>query len=201
MSKGLQTFVSYKYLKDAAGIQYLVVTSHGTNPIQRVSSSDKGLVLTLKTSSALKDGNLEYVYTYIGSGSVEVYFAKGQNLRFPIASIPKGAELAVPFDSLERSFSFGPSSDSSLGYDIADALYYAEGTAKYKETFITPQSKNPHLDTSRRKDFYYLTDGTTAYIASTSLQNKFLNDIIDKQHALSRSVSSSWVDYKDQWKT
>ena len=177
MSKGLQTFVSYKYLKDGAGIQYLVVTSHGTNPIQRVSSSDKSLALTLKTSGALKDGNLEHVYTYTGSGSVTVYFTKGQTLSFTIAPIPKGAELTVPFDSLERSFSFGPSSDSSLGYDIADALYYAEGTAKYKETFITPQSKNPHLDTSSSRDFYYLTGGTTAYIASTSLQNSFLNDI------------------------
>ena len=49
MSKGLQTFVSYKYLKDDTGIQYLVVISHGSNPISGIiSKSPKNLILTLK---------------------------------------------------------------------------------------------------------------------------------------------------------
>tara|TARA_R100001510_G_scaffold12104_1_gene9333 strand:+ start:597 stop:4985 length:4389 start_codon:yes stop_codon:yes gene_type:complete len=177
MSKGLQTFVSYKYLKDAAGIQYLVLTSHETNPVNKVKSLGKGLVLTLKSSAALQDGNLEQVYIYTGSGSVEVTFSQKQTLTFTVTSIPRGGELPVTFDSLERSFSFDVSSESILGYDIADALYYGEGTARPRETFVTPQSSNSHLDTSSRKDFYYLTGGSTAYIGSTSLQNKFLNDI------------------------
>lgn len=177
MSKAVQTFVSYKYLKDATGLQYLVITSHVSNPVSRVLSLGKGLVLTLKSSTSLKDGNVETVYTYTGSGSVEITFKDSQTTNINIFDIPKGSELTVPFDSLDRSFTFDISSESLLGYDISDALFYSEGTSKYKESYVLPQSSNPHLDTSSRTDFYYLTDGSTAYIASTSLQNKFLNNI------------------------
>jgi len=177
MSKAVQTFVSYKYLKDATGLQYLVITSHVSNPVSKVLSLGKGLVLTLKSSTTLKDGNEEKVYTYTGSGSVEITFKNSQTTNINIFDIPKGSELTVPFDSLDRSFTFDVSSESLLGYDISDALFYSEGTSKYKESYVLPQSSNPHLDTSSRTDFYYLTDGSTAYIASTSLQNKFLNNI------------------------
>ena len=123
MSKGLQTFVSYKYLKDATGIQYLVVISHGSNPISGIiSKSPKNLILTLQSSASLKDGNVEQVYSYTGSGDLQATFKGGQTLPFRIDPIPSGRELAVPFDSLERSFSFDASSESSLGYDIADSL-------------------------------------------------------------------------------
>ena len=106
MSKGLQTFVSYKYLKDAAGIQYLALVSHGSNPVVGAKSSSKSLVLSLKSSVALKDGNVEQVYSYIGSGTIEIAFKEGQSESITIADLPKGTELAVPFDSLIRSFTF-----------------------------------------------------------------------------------------------
>ena len=106
MSKAVQTFVSYKYLKDATGLQYLVITSHVSNPVSRVLSLGKGLVLTLKSSTSLKDGNVETVYTYTGSGSVEITFKDSQTTNINIFDIPKCSELTVPFDSLERSFNF-----------------------------------------------------------------------------------------------
>ena len=177
MAKGLQTFLSYKYLKDASGIQYLVLISHVSNPVIGAAGLGKGFTLTPKTVSTLKDGNREQVYTYTGSGNVTANFKEGQTITISVSDIPKGSELAVPFDSLERSFNFDVSSESLLGYDISDALFYSEGTASYRESYILPQSSNPHLDTSSRTDFYYTADGSAAYMGSTSLQNKFLNNI------------------------
>ena len=177
MSQLIQTFLSYKALKDATGKQYVVFISHGSNPIVRISTSSKGLILTRKTQSTLRDGNVEHIYTYTGLGTVNIEFKGRETTQIDIGEFQAGQEIGVPFDSLERSFSFDISTESEKGYDISDALFYQAGTVKYKQTFILPQSTNPHLDTSSRTDFYYTTDGTTAYIASTSLQNSFLNNI------------------------
>ena len=176
MSRILQTFLSYKYLKDAAGVNYLVVNSLGENPVISIKTEGKGgVIITSDQRFVSRAGTHEIVITYTGSGKALAVFKNGQTHSFRVEEPTSSESLPVPFSDLKRSFTFKDSADSKTGYDISDALYY--NRAINKQLVIFPESANPHLDTSSKQDFYYLSSGSTAYIASTTLQNQFLNDI------------------------
>ena len=177
MSRILQTFLSYKYLKDAAGVNYLVINSLGENPVISIlgETGKGGVIITSDTRTVSREGTHEIVITYTGSGDLAALFEAGQTYKFRVEEPSSDDILPVAFSSLQRSFTFNISSDSDTGYEISDALYYDR--AINRELVIFPESSNPHLDTSSRQDFYYLSSGSTAYIASTSLQNQFLNNI------------------------
>ena len=176
MSKSIQTFFTYKYLKDAAGVQYVIFISHHTNNISTVVNASRGGSFKSHSVENLRDGSREIIFTYSGVNLVTVTFEDGQTKDVRIADIPKGNELQAPFESLRRSFSFDSNQGSKTGYNISDALYY-DTDLGYREVNILPSSSNTHLDTSSKSDFYYLTSGTTAFIISSDLQNQFLEGI------------------------
>jgi hypothetical protein len=174
MAKVLQTFLSFKYFQDAAGVNYLIVNSSGENPV--ISLTPSGSIrVSSETRQVLRDGTNEIVQTYTGSGDVTALFNNKATTQISIVEPSSAEALSVPFGSLQRSFSFNVASGSDTGYDISDALYYDKTV--HKQLVIFPESRNPHLDTSSRTDFYYLSSGNTAYIASSDLQNQFLNSI------------------------
>tara|TARA_A100001515_G_scaffold104495_3_gene85174 strand:- start:5730 stop:10124 length:4395 start_codon:yes stop_codon:yes gene_type:complete len=176
MSKVLQTFYSYKYLKDAAGVNYAIFNSHAENPIVSITPTLKGLsVITSDTRQSLRDGTNEIVLTYNGSGTFDIVFRNGDTSQVVLNELTEAQALPVPYASLQRSFTFSIEEGSKTGYNITDALYYDK--AVFKQLVIFPESTNPHLDTSSKKDFYYLSSGNAAYVASTDLQNQFLNSI------------------------
>ena len=176
MSKVLQTFYSYKYLKDAAGVNYAIFNSHAENPIVSITPALKGLsVITSDTRQSLRDGTNEIVLTYNGSGTFDIVFRNGDTSQVVLNELTEAQALPVPYASLQRSFTFSIEEGSKTGYNITDALYYDK--AVFKQLVIFPESTNPHLDTSSKKDFYYLSSGNAAYVASTDLQNQFLNNI------------------------
>ena len=183
MSRRLQTFVSYKYFKDAGGIQYAILYSHNDNPLT-VLKADSGITIVSDTRSTLRSGATEIIVKYSGGGRINATFKDRTyvSLTFPV--IPDADKLSVPFSELSRSFTFNVADSPSIGYEISDSLYYSKNV--HRELYIFPSSENPHLDTSSSEDFYYLGDGGAAYVASTSLQNKFLNDI---GYSLNRSES------------
>ena len=171
-----QTFYTHKRLRDATGVQYFILISHGSNPITRAYSKDKLVILTANSVKTLRDGSVEHIYTYTGTGLVSIEFKHSTGTNQILNDIPASEQLSVPFDSLERSFQFDINRQAKLGYDITDALYYDSST-RYPETYVLPSSSEHHLDTSSKEDFYYLADGSSPYIASTDLQNKFLVSI------------------------
>jgi len=174
MAKVLQTFLSFKYFQDAAGVNYLIVNSSGENPV--ISLLPSGSIrISSETRQVLRDGTNEIIQTYTGSGDVTALFNNKATTQISIVEPSSAEALSVPFGSLQRSFSFDVASGSDTGYDISDALYYDKTV--HKQLVIFPESRNPHLDTSSRTDFYYLSSGNTAYIASSDLQNQFLNSI------------------------
>ena len=176
MSKVLQTFYSYKYLKDAAGVNYAIFNSHAENPIVSITPTLKGLsVITSDTRQSLRDGTIEIVLTYNGSGTFDIEFQNGDRSQVVLNELTEAQALPVPYASLQRSFTFSIEESSKTGYNITDALYYDK--AIFKQLVIFPESTNPHLDTSSKRDFYYLSSGNAAYVASTDLQNQFLNNI------------------------
>ena len=170
----LQTFLSFKYFKDAAGVNYLIVNSSGENPV--ISLSPSGSIrITSDSRQVLRDGTNEIIQTYTGSGDLTVTFNNKATTQISIVEPSSGEALPAPFGSLQRSFSFNTASGSDTGYDISDALYYDKSV--HKQLVVFPESRNPHLDTSSKADFYYLSSGNTAYVASSDLQNQFLNSI------------------------
>ena len=174
MAKVLQTFLSFKYFQDSAGVNYLIVNSSGENPV--ISLTPSGSIrVSSETRQVLRDGTNEIVQTYTGSGNVTALFNNRATTQIAIVEPSSVEALSVPFGSLQRSFSFNVASGSDTGYDISDALYYDRSV--HKQLAIFPESRNPHLDTSSRTDFYYLSTGSAAYIASSDLQNQFLNSI------------------------
>lgn len=152
MSKVLQTFYSYKYLKDAAGVNYAIFNSHAENPIVSITPALKGLsVITSDTRQSLRDGTNEIVLTYNGSGTFDIVFRNGDTSQVVLNELTETQALPVPYASLQRSFTFSIEESSKTGYNITDALYYDK--AVFKQLVIFPESTNPHLDTSSKKIF------------------------------------------------
>lgn len=183
MSRRLQTFVSYKYFKDAGGIQYAILYSHSENPIVTIKA-DSGISIDSDARSTLRNGATEIIVKYSGGGRINATFKDRTYISLTFPVIPDADKLSVPFSELSRSFTFDVADSPSVGYEISDSLYYNKNVNR--ELYIFPSSENPHLDPSSSEDFYYLGDGGAAYVASTSLQNKFLNDI---DYSLNRSES------------
>jgi hypothetical protein len=176
MANSIQTFFTYKYLKDAAGVQYVIFISHHTNRISTVVNPSRTGTFQSHSVQNLIDGSRELVFRYSGISQLDITFEDRQTKSITIADISKGNELQAPFASLRRSFSFDSNQGTKTGYNISDALYY-DTDLGYREVNILPSSTNTHLDTSNRSDFYYLTSGTTAFIISSDLQNQFLEGI------------------------
>ena len=169
-----QTFYSVKYFKDAASTNHAVFISHSTDIIQSITPGS-GIRVISERRFNFSEGHSEIVITYTGSGSVQLNFTSGTVATTRIEDVRSVQKLPVAFDALTRSFTFDKL-EGENAYTISDALYYPE-TTKYRELVIFPESSNTHLDTSDRTDFYYLSDGSSPYTASTSLQNTFLNNI------------------------
>ena len=75
MSRILQTFLSYKYFKDAAGVNYLVVNSLGENPVISIKTEGKGgVIITSDQRFVSRAGTHEIIITYTGSGKASAVF-------------------------------------------------------------------------------------------------------------------------------
>lgn len=172
-----QTFLSYKYFKDSAGVSYAILTSHDSDKVASVTV-DQGSNLSIISEkiNLLLDGSQENIIEYKGSGVLSVTFSSSITQEVVIAELPASSALSQDFSSLIRSFSFAVNPDDALGYSLVDSMYYSEGT-QFGQLFIFPSSNNSHLDTSAAQDYYYTSDGAAAYIGSTELQNQFLNSI------------------------
>jgi len=172
-----QTFLSYKYFKDSAGVSYAVLTSHDSDKVASVTV-DQGSNLSIISEkiNLLLDGSQENIIEYKGSGVLSVTFSSSITQDVVVAELPASNALSQDFSSLIRSFSFAVNPDDALGYSLVDSMYYSEGT-QFGQLFIFPSSNNSHLDTSATQDYYYTSDGAAAYIGSTELQNQFLNSI------------------------
>ena len=172
-----QTFLSYKYFKDSAGVSYAVLTSHDSDKVASVTV-DQGSNLSIISEkiNLLLDGSQENIIEYKGSGVLSVTFSSSITQEVVVAELSASNALSQDFSSLIRSFSFAVNPDDALGYSLVDSMYYSEGT-QFGQLFIFPSSNNSHLDTSATQDYYYTSDGAAAYIGSTELQNQFLNSI------------------------
>ncbi len=172
-----QTFLSYKYFKDSAGVSYAILTSHDSDKVASVTV-DQGSNLSIISEkiNLLLDGSQENIIEYKGSGVLSVTFSSSITQDVVVAELPASNALSQDFSSLIRSFSFAVNPDDALGYSLVDSMYYSEGT-QFGQLFIFPSSNNSHLDTSATQDYYYTSDGAAAYIGSTELQNQFLNSI------------------------
>ena len=172
-----QTFVSYKYFRDSAGINYAVLNSHNSDKIGSVKvGDDSNLVILTERVEIKLDGTQEIVIEYKGFGNLDILFDSTLQTQVYIKEVEADQSLKQDFDSLVRSFVFGINEDSDLGYTFSDSLFYAEGS-QYRDLFIFPTSSNRHLNVSNSEEFYYTADGVAAYLASSELQNDFLNQI------------------------
>ena len=172
-----QTFLSYKYFKDSAGVSYAVLTSHDSDKVASVTVGQTStLAIVSEKINLLLDGSQENIIEYKGSGVLSVTFSSSLTQDVVVAELPASNALSQDFSSLIRSFSFAVNPDDALGYSLVDSMYYSEGT-QFGQLFIFPSSNNSHLDTSATQDYYYTSDGAAAYIGSTELQNQFLNSI------------------------
>ena len=172
-----QTFLSYKYFKDSAGVSYAVLTSHDSDKVASVTVGQTStLAIVSEKINLLLDGSQENIIEYKGSGVLSVTFSSSLTQEVVVAELPASNALSQDFSSLIRSFSFAVNPDDALGYSLVDSMYYSEGT-QFGQLFIFPSSNNRHLDTSATQDYYYTSDGAAAYIGSTELQNQFLNSI------------------------
>ena len=72
MANSIQTFFTYKYLKDAAGVQYVIFTSHHTNNISTVVNASSGGSFKSHSIENLRDGSREIIFTYSGVNLVTV---------------------------------------------------------------------------------------------------------------------------------
>jgi len=172
-----QTFLSYKYFKDSAGVSYAVLTSHDSDKVASVTVGQTStLAIVSEKINLLLDGSQENIIEYKGSGVLSVTFSSSITQDVVVAELPASNALSQDFSSLIRSFSFAVNPDDALGYSLVDSMYYSEGT-QFGQLFIFPSSNNSHLDTSATQDYYYTSDGAAAYIGSTELQNQFLNSI------------------------
>ena len=114
MAKVLQTFLSFKYFQDSAGVNYLIVNSSGENPV--ISLTPSGSIrVSSETRQVLRDGTNEIVQTYTGSGNVTALFNKRATTQIAIVEPSSAEALSVPFGSLQRSFSFNIASAKSIG--------------------------------------------------------------------------------------
>jgi hypothetical protein len=172
-----QTFLSYKYFRDSAGVSYAIFVSHDSDKVASVTV-DQGSNLSIISEkiNLLLDGSQENIIEYKGSGVLSVTFSSSFKQDVPVAELAASDALSQDFSSLIRSFSFSVNPDDGLGYSIVDSIYYSEGT-QFGQLYIFPSSTNSHLDISATQDYYYTSDGAAAYIGSTELQNQFLNAI------------------------
>lgn len=183
-----QTFVSYKYFRDSAGINYAILNSHNSDKIGsvRVGESSNLTILTERVEIKL-DGTQEIVIEYRGFGNLDIVFESTLTQQIYIKEVKATESLTQDFNSLIRSFVFGINEDSEVGYTFSDSLFYAEGS-QFRDLFVFPTSSNRHLSVTNTEEFYYSAEGVAAYIASSSLQNDFLNQI---EHS---NVGSSSLD-------
>ena len=172
-----QTFLSYKYFRDSAGVSYAIFVSHDSDKVASVTV-DQGSNLSIISEkiNLLLDGSQENIIEYKGSGVLSITFSSSLTQDVPVAELAATDALSQDFSSLIRSFSFSVNPDDGLGYSIVDSIYYSEGT-QFGQLYIFPSSTNSHLDISATQDYYYTSDGAAAYIGSTELQNQFLNAI------------------------
>lgn len=174
MAKGL-SYLSVKCLRDSTGAVYVAAIGSLTDPvvslivnseavkfnITRLSSGHSQLAARLTSNPVA----LKYTVTF-KSGKTET-----KNLPVPTDR----QKLSVPFDSLTPSFSEVRDTNSQT-FSFRDTLSYPEGKGQ-KQTVVYPASTSEKLDTSSKVDFYYISDGTLAYVASNDLQNQFLNNL------------------------
>jgi len=175
----LNTFHTSKCLRDSTGSVFLVLISGYQNPIAKVDFGDQKIEFT-ETRSILSEGNSEIVIRITNTvSSSEIYynllFESRDTITGRIGVPTSNNILAVPFETLTRAFSVTPNTKLNT-YDFVDLLEYPR-ESQQRQTVIYPSSRQEYLDTSDRSDFYYLSSGAFAYIASTSLQNSFLNNI------------------------
>ncbi len=121
-----QTFVSYKYFRDSAGINYAILNSHNSDKIGsvRVGESSNLTILTERVEIKL-DGTQEIVIEYRGFGNLDIVFESTLTQQIYIKEVKATESITQDFNSLIRSFVFCIKEDSEVGYTFSDSLFYA----------------------------------------------------------------------------
>ena len=108
-----------------------------------------------------------------------------------------GLEFTDPFYHIRRNIKLLPGKvETDIWHSVNFPFEFYEDLNKKEKYHIFIKAGDPLMLCN-----IYKKEKNKIDLQLNKHDDKFLNDIIDKQHALSRSVSSSWVDYKDQWKT
>ena len=173
------TRYSAKFYRDSTETCYAVFISASENTISKIEiPNEKDYFTKVKT---LPDGSKQHTLSFSKNTQQERQFICYLSFRDQqtdkVDVILPGAiqKLVVPSDSLTFFTSFDDFASDSGTYSIADSVYYSK--SPYSRLYVFPTSSVNYLDTSSDKDSYYVTNGSTAYIASNDLQNSFLNSI------------------------
>jgi hypothetical protein len=190
MAKGL-SYLSVKCLRDSTGALYVIATGSLTDPVVQLSIDGEDTKYNL---IRLSSGHTQLISRLVSNPLIlryKVKFKSGKSEERTLSVPSNKQKLAVPFDSLTSSFTETKDVNSQT-FSFNDSLQYPEGKGQ-KETVLYPSSSSDKLDTSSKTDFYYISDGTFAYVASNDLQNQFLNNL---QYRPSGTTSESVGKFK-----
>jgi|11_taG_2_1085331.scaffolds.fasta_scaffold00131_12 uncharacterized protein (DUF2141 family) len=174
MAKGL-SYLSVKCLRDSTGAVYVAAIGSLTDPVVALAVNSEQVKFNM---TRLSSGHTQIVARLTSNPKALKYTVTFKSGKTETKNLPVPTDkqkLSVPFDSLTTSFSETKDINSQT-FSFTDTLSYPEGKGQ-RETVIYPASTSEKLDTSSKIDFYYVSDGTLAYVASNDLQNQFLNNL------------------------
>ena len=174
MAKGL-SFLSVKCLRDATGTVFFTATGSLTNSPVAVLIAGKSVEFDIIT---LPSGHRQLKVKVVPNLTVlkyKVILASGISVERSIGVPTQTQRLNTAFDDLTQSFNEVKDRNSQT-FSFSESLQYPKGKEQ-NQIVLYPSSTSEKLDTSTRKDFYYIADGSFAYIASNDLQNQFLNNL------------------------
>ena len=174
MAKGL-SYLSVKCLRDSTGAVYVAAIGSLTDPVVALAVNSEQVKFNM---TRLSSGHTQIVARLTSNPKALKYTVTFKSGKTETKNLPVPTDkqkLSVPFDSLTTSFSETKDINSQT-FSFRDTLSYPEGKGQ-KQTVVYPASTSEKLDTSSKIDFYYISDGTLAYVASNDLQNQFLNNL------------------------
>ena len=176
MSKAI-SFIAYKAFRDSTGKLYTIFEGYDGDPVVSVKTTYQASKTELKTTETGQQelsAAFSKVPDSISTLNVEVTLESGTTKGLTLKIPNSKQKLLEPYDALRESTTIDLDGVNNT-ISISDALYY--GKSKYKQLYIFPSSSTSYLDTSSKKDYYYVSDGGAAYLGSNDLQNAFLNEL------------------------
>ena len=174
------SFIVHKAFRDSTGKLYVIFEGNREDPIiSAVERSGKYELSKAELFGGAGIGEKAYLTAYEQVPDAVLTLEFTVNLEsgayLLTVKIPNSTQaLLETYDVLIQNKSLIQDGANNT-ISISSSLYYSK--AKYDTLYIFPSSSTNYLDTSSKEDYYYTTDGSTAFIGSNDLQNKFLNEI------------------------